>query len=183
MDTIGIHGIITIHEIPDWCDEEFAIRWAAMTEDEKRARQVRLADGKWQAENLITNTGIALILKNLSVAGQGQLQPVTQILSLGNGSLSGVTRADTSVAGDGFATNSRKAPSSFAVTGFTTTITTNFASGDAVGTITNLGFFGWNGSANATTVTASGALMSHALFSYVKGSSAIAVAYTFTLSN
>lgn len=183
MDTIGIRGIITVHEIPDWCDEEFAVRWAAMSEDEKRARQVRLADGRWQAENLITNAGIALILKNLSVAGQGGMNPVTQILSVGNGAITGVTRSDTSVAGDGFTTGARKAPSSFAVTGFTTTITTNFASGDAVGTITNLGWYGWSGTANASTTTASGALMSHALFSYVKGSSAVAVAYTFTLSN
>lgn len=183
MDTIGIRGIITVHEIPDWCDEEFAIRWAAMTEDEKRARQVQLADGRWQAENLITNTGIALILKNLSVAGQGSMNPVTQILSVGNGALTGVTRSDTGVIGDGFGTNARKAPSSFAVTGFSTTITTNYASGDANGTWTNVGFYGWSGSANATTTTGSGALQTHALFSYVKGASAVAVAYSFTLSN
>lgn len=183
MDTIGIKGIITVHEIPEWCNEEFAARWGAMSEDEKRHRQLRLADGRWQAENLITNTGINLILKNLSYSGQSQLQPVTQILSMGNGALSGVTRTDTSVAGDGFGTNSRKAPSSFGVTGFVTTITTNLASGDANGTWTNVGFYGWSGSANATTTTGSGSLMTHALFPFVKGASAVAVAYTFTLSN
>lgn len=183
MDNIGIKGIITVHEIPDWCDEEFAARWAAMSDEEKRARQVQLADGRWQAENLITNAGISLILTNLSLAGPGGLNAVTQILSVGNGSLSGVTRADTSVVGDGFGTNSRKVPSTAAVTGFQATITTNFASGDANGNWSNCGFYGWSGSANATTTTGTGKLMTHALFSFVKGASAIAVAYTFLLSN
>lgn len=185
MDTLGIKGIITVHEIPDWCDEEFAVRWARMSEGEKRSRQVRLADGRWQAENLITNVGITQLLNNMSVSGQGNMQAFAQILSVGNGTLTGVTRSDTSVAGDGFTTGARKVPASFAITGFSTTITTNFASGDAAGTWTNIGLYGLavSGAQNATTASGTGQLNTHALFSFVKGSSAYAVAYTFTLSN
>ncbi len=183
MDTLGIKGIITVHETPDWTDAEFAERWARMSAGEKRSRQIPLDDGRMSAENLITNAGINLILLNLSFANPGQLQPVTQILSVGNATISGVTRADTAVAGDGFTTGARKAPATVAVSGFITTIATNFGSGDAVGTLTNVGFYGWSGSANATTTTGSGKLMTHALFGFTKGASAIAVNYVFILSN
>lgn len=185
MDILGIKGIITAHEIPDWTDEEFAERWARMSEGEKRSRLIPLADGRMQAENLITNAGIALLLNNVSVPGQGNMQPFAQILSVGNGSISGVTRADTSVAGDGFGTNSRKAPASFTITGFTTAIVTNFASGDANGTWTNIGLYGFkvSGAQNASTSIGTGALMTHALFNFPKGASAIAVQYLFLLSN
>lgn len=193
MDSIGIHGIITLHEIPnEWDDEAFKYWWCPVTDptgeiviparisDEAKAQRIVK-----RAENLITNTGIALILTNLSVAGQGSMNPVTQILSVGNGAVSGVTRADVAVAGDGFGTNARKAPSSFSRVGFQTTIVTNYASGDANGTWTNIGFYGFNtgSSQAATTTTGTGALMTHALFSFTKGAVAYAVNYTFNLSN
>lgn len=193
MDTIGIHGIITLHEIPsEWSDEDFKYWWCPVTTpDGEIVVPARISDeAKAQrivkrAENLITNAGIALILTNLSVAGQGGMNPVTQILSVGNGAISGVTRADTAVAGDAFGTNARKAPSSFSRVGFQTTIVTNYATTDANGTWTNIGWYGFNtGSSQAATTTAgTGSLMTHALFSFTKGAVAYAVNYTFNLSN
>lgn len=179
LERLGIEGMITLHEIPDWTDEEFRRYWPRMSEEERERRVIL------QTKNLITNAGIANILNNLSTAGLGQQQPLTQILSVGNGAISGVTRADTSVAGDGFGTNARKAPTTFAIVGFTTTITTNYASGDANGTWTNAGFYGFkvSGGQSATTTSGTGALMTHVLFNFVKGASAIAVAYSFSLSN
>lgn len=193
MDAIGIHGIITLHEIPnEWSEEDFNYWWCPLTTPDGQILQpARITDeAKAQrivkkTENLITNAGIALILTNLSVANQVQQFPVTQILSVGNGAISGVTRADTSVAGDAFGTNARKAPSSFSRVGFQTTIVTSYASGDANGSWTNIGFYGYNtgSSQNATTTAGTGALMTHALFSFTKGATAYAVNYTFNLSN
>lgn len=192
MDIFRIQGHISLYEIPDWTDEEFRYWWCPVTDEIGSILQpARMND--WakreflvlEADNLITNAGIALILNNLSVSGQGNMQPVTQILSVGSGSLTGVTRADTAVAGDGFGTNSRKASASFSTTGFSTTIVTNFASGDANGTWTNIGWYGYkvSGAQNATASAGTGALTTHALVSYTKGAVAIAINYVFTLSN
>lgn len=181
MDTLGIHGIITLYEIPSqWTDQDFATLWPIMHKEEKRSRQIL------EVENLITNAGIATLLNNMSVAGQGNMQPFAQILSVGNGTLSGVTRADTSVVGDGFVPTARKAPASFRVSGFSTIVLFNFAATDAVGTWTNCGVYGMNvsGAQQATTTPATGQLNTHVLFSYVKNNStAIGINYTFLLSN
>lgn len=188
------HGIITLHKIPDeWSDEDFRYWWCPVTaangqivqparisDETKRAWLTPLADGRLQVENLITNNGISQLLTNMGVQAQASMQPFSQILSLGNGSISGVTRADTSVAGDGFTTGARKAPASHANTGFSVTITTNLLSTDAVGTLTNLGFYGGG---SATTTTGTGTLETHALFSFSKGSIAYAVNYVLLLSN
>lgn len=192
MDTIGIHGIITLHEIPDWTDEEFKYWWCPATDmfghilrharisDEAKAQRIVL-----RSENILTNTGIALFLNDISVTGQGSMYPFSQILSVGNGTFTGATRALTGVSGDGFGTNSRKATASFAVTGFSTTITTNYASGDANGTWTNIGFYGFNTNTaqNATTTAGTGSLMTIAPFPFTKGATAYAVNYVFLLSN
>lgn len=193
MEHIGVHGIITIHKIPDeWSDEDFKHWWcpvtapngqilqpARITDEVKRAWLTPLADGRLEAENLITNNGISTLLANTGVQSTGSMIVFSQILSLGNGTITGVTRADTSVAGDGFATGARKAPASHANTGFSVTVTTNLLSTDAVGTWTNLGLYG-NG---ATTTTGTGTLQTHALFSFVKGSVAYAVNYVLLYSN
>ncbi len=191
---IGIHGLITIHEYPaEWTDEEFKYWWCPETDATGQiTRPARMSDA-WKRqrivvppfENLITNAGIALLLSNMSVAGQGSMNPFFQILSVGNGATTGVTRADTGVNGDGFTTGARKAPASFSVTGFQTTVVTNYGSTDAVGTLTNVGIYGFktSGSQAATTTTGTGQLMSHALFSYVKGSSAIAIDYILQIAN
>jgi hypothetical protein len=108
-----------------------------------------------------------------------------EILSVGNTVTPGVTRADTSVLGDGFATGARKAPTSFSIVGFQTTVVTNWLTTDAVGSITNIGIYGYNsgGNQHASTTTATGSLMTHALFPFVKGSTAYSVNYAILLSN
>src|SRR5215472_1664792 len=161
METLEIHGIITLYEIPEeWAidDELFKACWPRLSEEAKAQRQA-----KEPVHNLFVTAGVNLFLANLSVAAQSQMFPITQILSVGNGAITGVLRSDTSVAGDGFATGARKAPVLYTPTLFITTIQTNFLSTDAVGTWTNLGFYGRNTSLNqdATTTTGTGALMTH----------------------
>lgn len=193
-------GIISIYEIPEeWAqdDELFKFWWQPKTElgsdhlyhiveparisDEAKAQ--RLVGPP--LHNLFTTLGYTLHLTNLSVASQVAMFPVTQILSVGNGAISGVTRADTSVSGDGFVSGSRKAPATYSLVGFLTTINVNFASGDALGTWTNAGFYGFNvsSSQNASTATGTGALMTHALYPFVKGNSPYTVSYAFMMSN
>src|SRR5215469_16580382 len=132
------HGIITIHKIPDeWTDEDFKHWWCPVTapngqilqparisNETKQAWIVPLDNGDLYAANLITNNGISQLLTNHGVQAQGSMQPFSQILSMGNGATTGVTRSDTGVVGDGFATGARKAPASHANTGFSVTVTT-----------------------------------------------------------
>jgi hypothetical protein len=188
------YGIITLHKIPDkWSDDDFRywfcpvtapngqiLQPARISDETKQAWLVSLANGDLFAKNLITNNGISQLLTNHGVQAQSSMQPFSQILAVGNGSITGVTRADTTLPGDGFATNSRKTPASHANTGFSVTITTNFASGDAVGTWTSVAFFGGG---SATTTSGTGTMETHALFSFVKGSTSYAANYVFLYSN
>lgn len=195
MEHLNIHGIITLYKIPDeWSDEDFKYWWCPGTHPMtgEILRPARISDeaksqliAKAPVENLITNNGLTSLLSNMCISGIGSLYPFFQILSVGNGAITGVARADSSVAGDGFATGARKAPTSYSVTGFSAQVVTNFASGDAVGTWTNIGIYGYNsGSAqNATTTSGTGNLNTHALYNFTKGSSAYALNYAFTLSN
>ena len=198
-EEIGLHGFLHLYEIPEEFaqdDELFRAWWLPETElvngvwrvtrearisEEAKAQRLVMAP----VENLITNIGIALVMTNLSVANQSQQHPVTQILSVGNGAFNGASRGASAVIGDGFAAGSRKAPSSYVQVGFLTTIITNFASGDAVGTWTNAGFYGYSVALaqNATTTAGTGALMTLASFPWVKGSTAYSVNYVFQLSN
>lgn len=191
MDSLTIHGHISLYEIPArWSDEDFKYWWCPQTDTHGQILvPARISDEtkktclvKPPQENLVTNVGLALLLANMSVTGQGSMEPFFQILSIGGGATTGISRTTTSVAGDGF---SRKAPASYSVTGFSTTIVTNFASGDALGIWTNLGIYGYSvaGVQNATTSAGTGALMTIALYSFNKGSSAYAMNYVLTLSN
>ena len=200
-ETIGLRGVLSLYRIEDELaqDDDLLRAWwqpvveigpdglariveEARISDEAKAGRLVMPP----IENLITNVGIALIMTNLSVANQSQQFPVTQILSVGNGALTGVTRADTSVPGDGFTTGARKAPSSYQQVGFTTTIITSYGSTDAVGVLTNGGFYGYSvaGSQNASTSSGTGALMTHFLFPFNKASgAAYAFSYVFSLTN
>jgi len=180
MDTIGIHGIITIHEIPEWTDEELAYWWSRMSDEAKAQRQV-----KEPVHNLLTNTGVNLFLANNSKASQGSMFPWSQILSVGNGAFTGASRELIAVSGDGFASGSRKVPASDSQIGFQSTLVFNFGTGDAVGTWTNAGLYGYKTSTaqDATTTAGTGALMTIAAYPFVKGSVAYAVQYVLTLQN
>lgn len=193
MEKIGVKGIVSLYKIPDyWTDDDFKKYWCPTTDEHhhvitpawiSKEEKERLLVKR--TENLITNTGITAWLTNISVSGQGNTIPIFQILSVGNGAISGVTRTDTAVAGDGFTTGARKAPTSFSIIGFTTNIATTFGVSDAIGTWTNLGIYGFktSGSQNATTTGGTGALMTHALFAFTKPSGAYALDYLFVMSN
>jgi len=193
-EIIPIHGTLSLHKIPDsWTPLEFEYWWCPVTDrfghilQEARISDEAKANRLVQApiENMLTNAGITLWLANNSASGQGNMYPFSQILSVGNGSFTGATRTATSVSGDGFTSGARKAPVSNSQVGFQSTIVFNFASGDAVGSWTNCGLYGYNTSspANATTTTGTGTLMTIAPFTFTKGASAYAVNYVFLLSN
>ena len=203
-ESIGLEGRITVYAIPEWTDAELRYFWlpeTALGEDGLYhiVRPARISDAEkeqrtlLETKNLITQLGFQVLTNNIGAPSQNgatwSLDPFAQIFSVGNGAITYVLRQDTAVAGDGFATGSRKVPAAFSIVGLTTTITTNFGSGDAVGTITNCGFYGTQiepfgtPNVNATTTAGSGWLMSHALLSLVKGSSAVAIAYSFTIAN
>lgn len=187
-EQFGVHGIILLRKIPDeWTDEQFTYWYCPVVAPNGQVLQpARISDDTkklWLAHepvhNIITNTGINTLLTNTGVQSTGSMVVFSQILSVGNGPITGVTRGDTSVSGDGFGTNARKAPASHANTGFVVTITTNFATTDAQGGWTNIGLYG----AGATGTTGSGSLMTHALFGFNKGAVAYAVDYVFVYSN
>lgn len=192
----GIDGIVSLYAIPEeWAqdDEVFKSWWEPKTElgsdglyhiveparisDEAKAQRLLMEP----VHNLIMNAGITRYLNNNAATAQSGMQPICQILSVGNtNSGSPITRADTAVSGDGFGTNARRAPNSNSVVGFQVTITTNYLSGDAQGTWTNIG---WYGGGSATTTTGTGTLYTHANFPYPKGASAVAVNYVFLMGN
>lgn len=191
----GIDGILRLYAIPEeWANDKalFDAWWLPEVEPDANGflrivREARISDeAKAQrlvippVHNLITNSGVNRILVNQSSTTQGGMQPFTQILSVGNGAITGVTRSDTAVAGDAFVASARKAPASNSQVGFLTTIITNFASGDAQSTWTNVG---WYGGGSATTTAGTGVLYSHALFSFVKGAVAYSLNYSFLLGN
>ncbi len=195
IDDFPIQGIASLYAIPEeWAQDKalFDAWWLPETELGSDGlyhivREARLSDeAKAQrlvmepVHNLITNSGITRILLNQSVQTQANQQPFAQILSVGNGAITGVLRTDTAVAGDAFVASARKAPTSNFQTGFLTTIITNFASGDAVGTWTNIGLYGGG---SATTTAGTGTLYTHALYPFVKGSVAYALNYCFLMSN
>lgn len=195
-ESLGIKGHLAIIELPhDMSDEELADWLNPVTElgedglyhvikpakisEEERARRTAL-----EAENLLTNAGIAQFLNNLMAPGQGLLQPFSQIFAVGNGAIAGVTRSDTAVAGDGFTTGTRKVPTGTGLVGLTTTLSMSYASGDAQGSWTNAGLFGFNVNTlqQASTTANTGQLNTHVLFNYVKGAVAIAVSYVISFS-
>ena len=190
-----MEGIVSAYKIPDefandkalfdywwlpetrWDDYKgFVVTREARISDEAKAQRLAVPP----KHNLITTAGITQMLNNQAVANQSQQQPISQILSIGNGPIKGVTRADTAVAGDNWIFGGRKPPNSLSHVGFLITVFTNLGTGDAVGTWTNIGFYGGG---SATTTTGSGVLMSHVLFPLGKGSVAYTVAYSWLMSN
>lgn len=202
----AIAGVIRIRRLPDDCTEdEFKAWWPRLSEQERDRYTVALRVPKlvwnhylrryeWngdyeeraEAHNLITNNGLFSLLQLICFSNQSQLQPYQQIMSVGNGTITGVARTDTAVAGDGFTTGARKVPTSYNITGFTGTHSTLFGGSDAVGTWTNIGWYGYDftHSANATTTTGTGWLNTHCLFSFTKTSGQIlTIDYANTLTN
>lgn len=198
----GIEGIIRLRRVPnDVTPADFADWWPRVSEREKAARYAepfyaptydRHGDytGEWEetdeTRNLLTNQGIQSVLQLFCYSNQTQLEPYQQIMSLGNGALTGVQRTDTAVAGDNFASGSRKVPTSYGIIGFQGTHSTLYGTGDANGTLTNGGWYGYNFQSNtdATTSGGTGWLNTHFMFSYVKTSSiSFVLDYINVLSN
>lgn len=193
-----MQGKLILYELPeDWSEEEFDELWRPKMERDEQGRahllrSARLSDeqkARWavlEAENMIMNRGMTQILNNLSVPGVGQMQPFGQVLSLGNGAITGITRTDTGVSGDGFGTNSRKTlPASSLISFHLVIVSVSYAGGDANGTLTNGGLYGVNASTGqqATTSAGTGQLNTHVMLNYPKGGNAIAIDYVFIIKN
>ncbi len=194
-------GIISLYEIPDefaedddlfnywWLPEtayveglgNIIVREARISDEAKAQRLVREP-----VHNLMTNIGIALYLTNQSVTTQGAMFPFYQITAFGNGAFTGPTRGLTTLPGDGYASGSRKAPASYVQYGFVSTVLTNFGTGDANGTISCIGAFGYKvaGAQNATTTAGTGGCNTIASFPFTKTSAnSYTLSYSFILSN
>lgn len=183
MKTIlPIKGIFKIRENPFdseaellywWCDERDSsgqvVRPARMSQQEKE-RYTLL-----EKENIITSNGISNILTFLGL-GSGTATLFNKVLSVGTGLVSTVAASDTTVVTELL----RKAPAGTSVTGNQQDVSYTFAAGDANATWTNAGIYG----SAATTTLATGTLMTHVLFSYVKTSSlAVTVDYVLIIAS
>ncbi len=182
---IDLEGQVTLYEgIPDLPDEAFLTWWTCLRPEEKQARIC------YSTGNLITKNGLWIL--GFSLVGNrnsSEFVNLASIFSVGNGAISSVARGDTAVAGDGFASGSRKVPAGYTKSGLTTTLVMNFQSSDAAGTWTNGGLYSYGGPLGGvglnypTTTPGTGFLSTHFLFSpnVVKGASPLAVTYTLTL--
>lgn len=201
----AVAGTVRIRKMPsDMTEADFAAWWPRVSEKDRSRYSVGLRvpkmvwnhylrryewngdyDEREDAHNLITNNGILSLLQLIVYSNQSQLQPYQQIMSAGNGAITGVQRTDIAVAGDGFASGSRKVPNLYQITGFTGVHSTLYGSGDALGTWTNIGWYGYNftSSQNATTTSGTGWLNTHCLFSFVKDSYQYTVDYANTITN
>lgn len=208
--SISIAGNVSAYALPEeWSDEELRYWFVPETApgDDGLMRVVRPARfGNEQMEqrvlhrskNIVTQAGLGAILNNLGVIQQGSvnsengLWPFAQILTIGSGPYpfgsllpgQGIPRTGYNITSE----LGRKVPAAFNIVGFTTTILVNFGASDAVGTWTQLGFYGVATPLggifiNATLTPATGSLYTWAPFSLVKGSSPVCVQYSFTLSN
>jgi len=168
MDTLHITGLLRIYEFgSDQEAAEYAAWWRRFSLAEK-ARKAHLVVEK---HNLVTTAGRTQIL---NFAGAATAPAAfAQFYAVGTGTIAAVAAGDTALATELF----RLAPASHTVVGTTVTITTNFSTSQANGTLTEAGIFG-NG---ATSTAGSGTLYTHILYSYVKSSSN-AVVNDYTLS-
>jgi len=175
-----VQGIIKVRPVPFeteeeftywWCDEKdengLVIRPARMSEKEKERYTV------YETENLITTNGINNILTFLGLSS-GTATLFSKWFAVGTGAISGVDRADTSLATELY----RLQPTGTAIIGYQQDVSILFTGSNGNGTWTNSGFFG----GSATSTPGSGTLETHALYSYTKTTGSVTNDYVFLLS-
>jgi hypothetical protein len=177
-ESLHIEGLLRIYEVDDeLLDRNFLIRWwrhcrkkgwKYLTLAEK-AREGKLVV---EAHNQILSAGRTQLL---TFAGSNTTTVAfAQYYSVGTGTIYSVQPGDTSLATELF----RAVPASFTIVGNGVTVTTNFTSGQALGTYTNSALFG-NG---ATSTPGSGTMMTHILYSYTHTAIAIVNDYTISMT-
>lgn len=173
-----VQGIISVREIPvEWSPADYAYWWLPEKNSEgKVIRAARMSNREKQrytvaeTENTLTSAGRTAVLNFLG----NTTVSFFQFFSVGTGSISAVSAADTTMASELF----RKAPASATPAGSQIDVATLFATSEGNGTWSNSGVFG-NG---ATSTLGSGTLYTHSLFSYAKSSSIqVSCDYVFIL--
>lgn len=172
-------GIIRVRRLPFDTEEEYRYWWLPETNGRgKILRPARMSERekeKYQeaeGRNQIMNAGRTAVLSYIG-SSTGSTTQWAQYLAIGNGAITAVSPTDTNLANEMF----RKAPASFSVVGTQVDVNVQLAAADANTAITNIGLFG-NG---ASSTIGSGTLYTHALFSYSKGSYAVAIDYIINL--
>lgn len=174
-----IEGVIRVREIPpDWSEADYRYWWLPEKNSEGRViRAARMSDREkerytaHEEKNTLTSAGRTAVLNFLG----GTSVSFFQYFSVGTGTISAVSAADTTMSTELF----RKAPASATVSGNQIDVATLFATSEGNGVYTNSGVFG-NG---ATSTLGSGTLYTHSLYSYSKSSSVqISNDYVFFLA-
>jgi hypothetical protein len=173
-------GIIRVRRLPEgWTSEDYAKWWLPTTDGEGKilipARMSEKEKERYQEAvgfNQIMNAGRTAVLSYIG-SPSGSSTQWSQEFAVGTGLITGISPTDTSLSNE----IARKIPASFSVTGTLVDINIQFGITDAVANYTNAGLFG-NG---ASSTLGSGTMMTKALFSYSKGSFAIAVDYLINL--
>lgn len=174
-----VQGIIKVREIPaEWSTEDYRYWWLPKKNEKGEViRAARMSDSekdRWtvaESKNTLTSAGRTAVLNFLG----NTTVSFFQYFSVGTGTISAVSAADTSMSTE----LARLAPSSATVSGNQIDVATLFSTSQGNGVWSNSGVFG-NG---ATSTLGSGTLYAHSLFSYSK-TSAIQVSadYVFILA-
>jgi hypothetical protein len=174
-------GIIRIRRIPDsWSDADYRYWYLPETDKHgKIIRPARISDHEKEGmqleeyRNQITNLGRAQVLSYIG-SPSGSSTQWAQQFGIGTGAITATSPTDTSLSNEIW----RKPPTAFSVNGTLVDINIPMSTSDASGSVfTNCGIFG-NG---ATSTLSSGSLLTHALFSFSKGSVALSVDYLINL--
>jgi hypothetical protein len=174
-------GIIRIRRIPsEWSEADYKYWYLPETDNHgKIIRPARISDSEKERmqiaeyNNQIMNQGRAQVLAYIG-SSTGSSTQWSQYFAIGTGSITATSPTDTSLSNEIW----RKQPTSFSVTGTQVDVNIQMATSDVSGSVfTNCGIFG-NG---ATATLGSGNLLTHALFSFSKGSIALSIDYLVNL--
>jgi hypothetical protein len=158
---------IFVYAYPGWTEEEI-IYWTLpeVNEHSQIIRPARMSRRQLErylaaeSHNILTTAGRNLALQFFG--NNNGTSPFAQYLAIGTFGINSVSPGDTSLGGG--SELFRQVPNTTAITGTQNDIATVIGSSSGAGTWTNCGFYG----VNATAVSGSGQLNSHALLSYTK---------------
>lgn len=175
-----LEGKLRIYRPPShWTDKDYVYWWLPETDDKGNIlRPARLSDKEkeqyfeTEGNNQITNVGRAQALAYLG-SPSGSSTQWAQQFAIGTGAITSTSPLDTSLSNEVF----RRAPISFSVTGTQVTINITLGATDAQVAMTNGGIYG----NSASSTLNSGSLLTHCLFSYVKGAYSVAISYIINL--
>lgn len=174
-------GIIRVRRLPEeWSPEEYRYWWLPETDERglvvrparipEREKDARYTEAVF--ENLVTYNGKTQVLTYIGASG-GNTTGFSKYIALGTGGITAPNPSDTVLVNETF----RKVQASYSVQGTQVDVSFSLLSGDANASLTECGLYG----GSATGTRNSGTLMTHALFSYTKGSWPVSIDYIIVL--